>query len=202
MHNRRFGEMYVASGSSIKTSSSESSQTESVSIPLFGPPAESSNDSQLIEIEDDKVKEVIDVEGEEEEDPATKRKLTSPVWKEFKIVKHMGVVRAKYNYCSNVLSGTTSNGTSHLHDHLKICQLRKIKLTDTKGLEQPQLRFGATATGAISVENYIFDQDIARKVLTTMIILHEYPLSLVDHTGFRPFAVHFSLCSRWGLGTQ
>jgi hypothetical protein len=183
----RFGAMSAASGSSIKTPSCESSQTESVSIPLFGSAAESSNDSQPSEIEDDKAKDVIDVEGEEEEELGTKRKLTSPVWKEFKRVKYMGVVRAKCNYCSNALSGTTSNGTSHLHDHLKICQLRKIKLAGTKRLAQPHLRFGATAVGAISVENYTFDQDTARKALATMIILHEYPLSMVDHTGFQTF---------------
>jgi hypothetical protein len=181
----RFGEMSAASGSCIKTPSSESSQTESVLIPLFGSAAESSNDSQPIEIEDDKAKEVIDVEGEEE--LGTKRKMTSPIWKEFKRFKYMGVVRAKCNYCSKALSGMTSNGTNHLHDHLKICQLRKIKLVGTKRLVQPHLRFGATAAGAISVENYTFDQDTARKALATMIILHEYPLSMVDHTGFRTF---------------
>jgi hypothetical protein len=78
------------------------------------------------------------VEGEEEEEElGTKRNLTSPVWKEFKRVKYMGVVRGKCNYCSEALSGTTSNDTSHLHDHLKICQLRKIKLMGTKKLAQP-----------------------------------------------------------------
>jgi hypothetical protein len=93
----------------------------------------------------------------------------------------MGVVRAKCNYCSKALSGMTSNGTGHLHDHLKVCQLRKIMMA------QPQLRFGATAAGAISVENYTFDQDTPRKALATVIILHEYPLSMVDHIGFRTF---------------
>jgi hypothetical protein len=33
----------------------------------------------------------------------------------------------------------------------------------------------------------MFDQDVARKELATMIILHEYPLSMVDHVGFRRF---------------
>ncbi|TVU43676.1 hypothetical protein EJB05_10163, partial [Eragrostis curvula] len=51
----------------------------------------------------------------------------------------------------------------------------------------PHLRFGSTAAGAISVENYTFDQAVARKALATMIILHEYPLSMVDHVGFRSF---------------
>lgn len=33
----------------------------------------------------------------------------------------------------------------------------------------------------------MFDQDVARKALYSMIILHEYPLSIVDHHGFRKF---------------
>jgi hypothetical protein len=33
----------------------------------------------------------------------------------------------------------------------------------------------------------VFDQEIARKELALMICLHEYPLSMVDHVGFRKF---------------
>ncbi|KAK3016416.1 hypothetical protein RJ639_007063 [Escallonia herrerae] len=36
--------------------------------------------------------------------------------------------------------------------------------------------------------NYSFDQDFARRELGTMIILHEYPLSIVDHVGFRRYS--------------
>jgi hypothetical protein len=49
------------------------------------------------------------------------------------------------------------------------------------------LRFGSTDSGKVSIENYMFDKDVARKELATMIILHEYPLSMVDHVGFRRF---------------
>lgn len=49
------------------------------------------------------------------------------------------------------------------------------------------MRFGSTDSGKVSIENYMFDQDVARKELATMIILHEYPLSMVDHVGFRRF---------------
>jgi hypothetical protein len=37
------------------------------------------------------------------------------------------------------------------------------------------------------MEHYTFDQDVARKALAAMIILHEYPLCIVDHIGFRRF---------------
>jgi hypothetical protein len=32
----------------------------------------------------------------------------------------------------------------------------------------------------VSVENYIFDPEVARSELASMIVLHEYPLSIVD----------------------
>jgi len=148
------------------------------------PQVESENDSVPIEIEDDD--EVIEVEGEDGAEAGSKRKLTSAVWKEFKRVKFNGNVRAKCNYCSKKLSATSTNGTKHLHNHLKGCVQRKIKLNG-KTLAQASLRFGRTDAGAVTVENYTFDQEIARKELSSMIVLHEYPLSMVDHVGFRRF---------------
>ncbi|KAF8750253.1 hypothetical protein HU200_012509 [Digitaria exilis] len=70
-------------------------------------------------------------------------------------------------WCKDKLGGETRNGTTHLHDHLKICQARACR--------------------KVSVEKYIFDQEVVRKELGLMICLHEYPLSMVDHTGFRKF---------------
>jgi hypothetical protein len=71
-------------------------------------------------------------------------------------------------YCFKYLSGTTSNGTKHLHGHLKICTLKKIKIGGKKMLAQTSLRFGSTKTENISVENYTFDQEIARRELCDM----------------------------------
>jgi hypothetical protein len=46
----------------------------------------------------------------------------------------------------------------------------------------------------------VFDQDVARKELALMIIVHEYPLSMVDHVGFKKFCAalqsSFKLVSR------
>ncbi|GMQ06568.1 hypothetical protein CsSME_00051105 [Camellia sinensis var. sinensis] len=38
------------------------------------------------------------------------------------------------------------------------------------------------------MNSYIFDQDFARKELSHAIILHEYPLSIVDHVGFKRYS--------------
>ncbi|CAA0833498.1 Zinc finger BED domain-containing protein DAYSLEEPER [Striga hermonthica] len=142
---------------------------------------ESVNDSEPIQIEDD---DVI----EEDTDFGTKRKLTFAIWKEFKKLKVLGEVKAQCNHCHKKLSGKSSSGKKQLHDHLAICTLRKIKLAGkNKTLAQSALRFSSKEGGKVSVENYTFDPEVARKELAAMITLHEYPLSIVDHVGFRRF---------------
>ena len=39
--------------------------------------------------------------------------------------------------------------------------------------------------GTLSLNNYQFNQARVRNKLARMVILHEYPLSMVDHIGFR-----------------
>jgi hypothetical protein len=177
----RVKKMSTASVSQSPLSQASPSQSQALST---SPQPESDNESRPIEIEDDD-----DMEVEEEEDgveAGSKRKLTSAVWTEFKRVKFNGTVRAKCIYCFKQLSATSTNGTKHLHVHLKGCVQRKIKLNG-KTMAQVSLRFGKTDVGTVSVENYIFDQDVARRELSAMIVLHEYPLSMVDHVGFRRF---------------
>ncbi|KAF0908341.1 hypothetical protein E2562_024755 [Oryza meyeriana var. granulata] len=101
-------------------------------------------------------------------------------------------------YYAKKLGGETKNGTKHLHDHLKICTLRRIKLSGNKSLAQGSLRFGAKDSGTISLENYTFDQDIAHKTLLDMIVLHEYPLCMVDHAGFRRFVIELKQLFKMG----
>ena len=60
--------------------------------------------------------------------------------------------------------------------------------SQNKTLAKSALRFSSQeGWGQISVENYTFDPKVARRELAAMIILHEYSLSMVDHTGFRRF---------------
>ncbi|KAK9983091.1 hypothetical protein SO802_032616 [Lithocarpus litseifolius] len=42
-----------------------------------------------------------------------------------------------------------------------------------------------------NVNAYHFDQDELRKELACMIILYEYPLSIIDHIGFRRYSTSF-----------
>jgi hypothetical protein len=94
---------------------------------------ETVNNSEVVEIDED-VDAQIMKEDEDGVAPAgSKRKLTSIVWNEFSRVVVRGVVKAKCMYYFKYLSGT-SNGTKHLHDHLKICTLKKIKIGGKKTL--------------------------------------------------------------------
>jgi hypothetical protein len=125
----------MSSASSSQAPVSDGSQPDSESRP------ESVNESEAIEIEDDE--EVAEAQEEEEDgtEVGSKRKLTSVVWKEFKRVKWNGQVKAKCMYCFTKIGGETKNGTKHLHDHLKSCTLRKIKLAGNKTMSQASLRF-------------------------------------------------------------
>lgn len=164
-----------------RTSLSESQASESVHEPAA---EDIEGDNGPVEISDED-----DGEDEQEEVEVVgskRRKLTSPVWRHFERVKIKGNWKAKCAYCKKKLGGETKNGTKHLHDHLRSCVYVKIK-NRGKTLAQSSLRFNSQDEGKISLENYTFDQDFARKELADMIVLHEYPLSIVDHTGFRRF---------------
>ncbi|XP_050147522.1 zinc finger BED domain-containing protein RICESLEEPER 2-like [Malus sylvestris] len=105
-------------------------------------------------------------------------RLRSLVWQHYTRTLVDGVMKAICNYCSKKLGGNTGNGTSHLRHHVTICPRRrqkKLKQTLTQKV------------GDGKVELYTFDQESARRALAQMIILHEYPLSMVEHVGFRNF---------------
>jgi hypothetical protein len=124
---------------------------------------------------------------EEEMNAAATRRLTSKVWKEMKKVKVDGVWKAKCDYCHKLLTCGRKSGTNHLSLHLKSCTLRKIKTGTRKILSQPSLKLSAQDDGTVGVENYTFDQEYAREQLGNMLVLHDYPLSIVEHAGFRRF---------------
>ncbi|XP_028108647.1 zinc finger BED domain-containing protein RICESLEEPER 3-like [Camellia sinensis] len=124
---------------------------------------------------------VIDLEESNTTCGGTKRK-SSVVWEHFKKQQVNGVWKAICNYCNKHLGGDSKNGTRHLHDHHKSCTRKKVMdmrqkvLTNNFNREIPKMN------------SYIFDQDFARKELSHAIILHEYPLSIVDHVGFKRYS--------------
>ncbi|KAL5746834.1 hypothetical protein ACOSQ2_024131 [Xanthoceras sorbifolium] len=89
-------------------------------------------------------------------------------------------------YCKFSLNGGSNDGISHLKKHLKRCG--KSKLVQTN-LNQYKLTRSKGKSGNDVVASYVYDQNVAKQKLAHMIIVHEYPLSMVEHEGFREYCI-------------
>ena len=144
-------------------------------------------------------------------------RLKSVVWNDFDRIKKGDTCVAVCRHCKKKLSGSSTSGTSHLRNHLIRCQRRSshgiaqyisardkrkegtlaianfnidqdsnkddntVSLVNIK-FEQAQLKEDSVNTGTSN-----FDQRRSRFDLARMIILHGYPLAMVEHVGFRAF---------------
>ena len=124
---------------------------------------------------------VIISEAEVEHNGTPRRNLRSVMWNHFKRQKINGEYKCVCNYYGKRLGGKIKSGTKHLHDHFKICPLRRQK--NVKAM----LKATKTVEGKVKIDTYSFDQESSQRELANMIILHEYPLSMVEHIGFRRF---------------
>ncbi|XP_057248235.1 zinc finger BED domain-containing protein RICESLEEPER 4-like [Beta vulgaris subsp. vulgaris] len=134
------------------------------------------------------------VEGDKEKEAScdlkSNKKLTSGAWNYFDLVMVNGVKKAKCKNCKKTLSYSGSSGTSHLLKHAKkTCSARHLNLA----AGQTQLKIKEESDGSTSLaikekqKKVIFDQEVSRRELVRMVVIHEYPLSIVDHMGFRSF---------------
>ena len=90
--------------------------------------------------------------------------------------------KAECKYCKKLLGGKSKNGTKHLWQHNEICVQYKIFMRGMKGQTflTPKVVQGKQELGAGTYD--------AREQLAKAIIMHEYPLSIVDHLGFRRYS--------------
>jgi hypothetical protein len=114
---------------------------------------------------------------------SNKRKLTSDVWEDFTKELINGKNIAICNWCHHDFAGESNSGTTHLRNHRSTCPARHAPM----GPKQQKLKFSKDIDGSVSLENTNFNQEVARKELALMICVHEYPLSIVDHSRFRKF---------------
>lgn len=118
----------------------------------------------------------------DDNDIILKKKFTSDVWSHFKRVTYEGQPKAQCKYCCKYLTARPKDGTTHFREHAKNrCNRRKYG--DIRDMRQKVL---------VNEKNKLtschFDQDMARNELASMIILHEFPLSIVDYVGFRKYS--------------
>ncbi|XP_042386896.1 zinc finger BED domain-containing protein RICESLEEPER 2-like [Zingiber officinale] len=142
----------------------------------------SQNESVPIEANEATLNNTLDAEISGT-DVGTKRKCRSIAWDHFEKKLIGGKWKAICNDCKKTLGGDTKNGTKHLLDHMKICLHKKQKT-----IQQSLLQPAKSNDGIMQLGTYHFNQDQARTELANMIILHEYPLSMVDHVGFRRYS--------------
>ncbi|XP_012575080.1 zinc finger BED domain-containing protein RICESLEEPER 2-like [Cicer arietinum] len=112
-------------------------------------------------------------------------RLKSIVWDHFTKVKVDGKEKAKCNYCKKLLGGRARDGTSHLCGHMKICtpHLSTIGHNNRQTFLTAKVLQGKKELGTV-----IYDAENARKELAHAIILHEYPISIVEYIGFRRYS--------------
>ncbi|XP_019179524.1 PREDICTED: zinc finger BED domain-containing protein RICESLEEPER 3-like [Ipomoea nil] len=115
--------------------------------------------------------------------PSDSKRLKSVVWEHFTKKVVNGVDKAECNYCKKLLGGQSKNGTKHLHDHHRSCKMKPIQNLKQQTLLQQQWK----ADGKMGLSTFKFNPEVTRRELACMIIMHEYPLAIVDHEGFRRY---------------
>ncbi|KAF3516220.1 hypothetical protein DY000_02063507 [Brassica cretica] len=123
-------------------------------------------------------------------------KLKSAVWNDFDKVRKGEIHVAICRHCKKRLSGSSASGTSHLRNHLIRCK-RRASSNGVVAAPPGKKRVETPLELAIvdqtkhehnaSVVNSGLDQRRSRFDLARMIILHGYPLTMVEDVGFRVF---------------
>ncbi|XP_056690719.1 zinc finger BED domain-containing protein DAYSLEEPER-like [Spinacia oleracea] len=118
--------------------------------------------------------------------PLTNRH-TSEAWASFTRKKVGKEIKAECKNCSKLLAGGPRAGTSHLKRACNKCLKRKCM-----DIRQTRL-FGSVGSPCdtnetLTLAPYEFRQEDGRRDLAEMIVLHEYPLSIVEHYGFRKYS--------------
>ncbi|CAN1786852.1 Zinc finger BED domain-containing protein RICESLEEPER 2 [Linum perenne] len=109
-------------------------------------------------------------------------------WVHFSRIRVNGVTRARCKYCRKLLSVDSNSGTYHLRNHHKTCLQKKIH-------DGPQRVLGANylPKGKAQLIAIEYNYEVSKKMLCSMILLHEYPLSIVDHIGFKRYSCSLQL---------
>ncbi|WOL06198.1 zinc finger BED domain-containing protein RICESLEEPER 2-like [Canna indica] len=117
--------------------------------------------------------------------PEKKKRKTSKVWNEFTVVVMKdGTKKNQCNYCRARLAYQNTGSTTHLNRHMLTCGVR---LATISGKTQQVLAIPTMEPdGRIgNLTSFRFDKEKVRDILAKMIIVHEYPFRMVEHTFFQ-----------------
>ncbi|KAE8710169.1 hypothetical protein F3Y22_tig00110327pilonHSYRG00116 [Hibiscus syriacus] len=166
------------------TDKNEQHNTTTTSSPSISKPTTTANSTSISDCGDKSPKQTDDADLMVI--PLTLRH-TSRTWIHFTRKRVGKEIKVECNYCNKQLTGGPRAGTSHLTEHANKCVKRKCLDIRQTRLFGTQAKDGGS-NDILSLAPYEFRQDKGRKVLTEMIILHEHPLTIVEHYGFKKYS--------------
>ncbi|KAG7998079.1 hypothetical protein I3843_01G241200 [Carya illinoinensis] len=133
--------------------------------------------------------------------PNKRRRKKSIVWEHFTIeTVGPGCTRACCKLCKKsfaYITGSKLAGTSHLKRHIALGICPVFRQKNQQSPYTPGSRTGGTGSGTDppkkrhrathGLASIPFDQDRCSKEIAKMIMLHDYPLHIVEHAGFNDF---------------
>ncbi|XP_072054828.1 zinc finger BED domain-containing protein RICESLEEPER 2-like [Arachis hypogaea] len=124
---------------------------------------------------------VTDENGSNETIVTKKRKKTSPIWDDFDQVESSEGTKAICKYCKSMFSYAGKGAsTSHLWRHSSSCLQRRLHVAAQK--KQPLIPFQPSNS---SVNPFVtpgarYSQEKMRQIIATVIMVHDYPFSIVE----------------------
>ncbi|KAK3040898.1 hypothetical protein RJ639_027893 [Escallonia herrerae] len=112
--------------------------------------------------------------------------LKSAQWTHFERKNNGGNMTATCIHCPKTPGAKPKNGTTHLHTLLDRC--KRLRQSDVR-----HSRIMGKANAKPGLRKYTFYQEFARRELRSMIILHEYLLSIADYVEFRRYSSAYPL---------
>ncbi|CAI0430782.1 unnamed protein product [Linum tenue] len=119
----------------------------------------------------------------------TSSKVFSEWWKHYNKVTVDVKPKAECKYCKKNLVGYLSQGITHMKNHYYQCP----KVKRPGDIKQPLLQENRNKD-KFQLTPFNFSQENSRKELAKEIIRHEYPLSIVEHEGFRSYTMSLNPC--------
>ncbi|XP_047326216.1 zinc finger BED domain-containing protein RICESLEEPER 2-like [Impatiens glandulifera] len=156
---------------------------------------ESSQNKEVIE--SDKVAELV--ENENSPYDTKKRKRTSKVWDDFKVITLIdGNTKAECIHCKHHLTYGKSSPTTHLTRHSRHCIK---KMMNEKGQSNLSITTTLSETETVNaVQSFKYDHTKIREILSHMIIVHELPFAFAEYELFnllmRTATPHYQKISR------
>ncbi|KAK2665887.1 hypothetical protein Ddye_004461 [Dipteronia dyeriana] len=118
-----------------------------------------------------------------------KRKFRSTVWEHYDFGSVNGKEKAICKYCKHAY--VVGSGTKGLIDHQKPCKMRfgqrSIEVYQNQSLLSGKRAIRNSVSSCLTLAAQHFDYEVSRIELSRMILMHDYPLKMVEHEGFRDY---------------